>query len=181
MHDGEAPLPGLVAGVTALLIEQYPQLQRGLAWVPVGLVGFVAVAKAVRQILDQPPAGLGWVTADRWIDVVAWAAVALAVTVALANSDRRPLPRILRFPDGDTTSPVEMCAPAGLTIPCPDTTWEPGLRDGQTMRRSVLAAPWRSTWYCSKTQGPPARGTIAERSTVATVTLPSTRSGRPGP
>ncbi len=99
-------IPGLVAGVTALLIEQYPQLQRGLAWVPVGLVGFVAVAKAVRQILDQPPAGLGWVTADRWIDVVAWAAVALAVTVALANSDRRPLPRILRFPDGDTTSPV---------------------------------------------------------------------------
>jgi arabinofuranan 3-O-arabinosyltransferase len=99
-------IPGLVAGVTALLIEQYPQLQRALAWVPVGLVGFVAVAKAVRQIFEQPAPGLSWVTADRWIDVVAWAAVALAVTVALANSDRRPVPRVLRFPDGDMTSPV---------------------------------------------------------------------------
>jgi hypothetical protein len=99
-------IPGLVAGVTALLLEQYPQLQGALAWVPVGLVGFVALAKAVRQIVEQPQPGLGWVTADRWIDVVAWAAVALAVTVALANSDRRPLPRVLRFPDGDTTSPI---------------------------------------------------------------------------
>ncbi len=130
-------IPGLVAGVTALLLEQYPQLQRPLAWVPVGLVGFVALAKAVRQILEQPQPGLGWVTADRWIDVVAWAAVALAVTVALANSDRRPLPRVLRFPDGDTTSPVVPedvgLAPGTLvgtaTNPRPHDDPEPGERE----------------------------------------------------
>ena len=84
------PIPGIVAGLTALLLEQRPHLFSRAAWVPSILLATAGVARAVWQVVEEPAPGPTWPASARAIDVLTWIAIALAVAMAMANADQRP-------------------------------------------------------------------------------------------
>jgi hypothetical protein len=56
------------------------------------LLGVAAGAKAIRAITGESD-GLAALAGPRWIEVVTYSALALAVTAALANTERPPIRR----------------------------------------------------------------------------------------
>lgn len=87
------PVPGIVAGFVALLLEQRPHLFNVAAWVPGALVLGAGTARAVWQATVAPDPGPAWPGGVPVLDVVVWTALALMVTIAYSNSDTRPLTR----------------------------------------------------------------------------------------
>lgn len=87
------PVPGIVAGLVALLLEQRPHLFDVAAWVPFVLLAGAGVGRAVWQATAAPEPGPEWPGGVPVIDVVVWSAVALTVAIAFTNSDNRPLSR----------------------------------------------------------------------------------------
>jgi len=84
------PVPGIVAGLVALLLEQRPHLFNLVAWTPGVLVIGAGVARAVWQVTVAPEPGPTWPGGVPVLDMVVWTALALAVAIAYTNSDTRP-------------------------------------------------------------------------------------------
>jgi Alpha-(1->3)-arabinofuranosyltransferase len=83
------PIPGLAAGATALVLEQRFRRHSLVAWIPGILLLAAGIAKAVWTVVEHAPVDLAWPAATPLIDLVVWIAIAVAVSAALSNSDRR--------------------------------------------------------------------------------------------
>lgn len=79
---GAGPIPGLVAGAAALVLDTRLGWRRWITWIPGLVILVLAVVAAVDR--NRPLGG--------WADVAVWSAVALASTAALVDSERRPPP-----------------------------------------------------------------------------------------
>jgi Alpha-(1->3)-arabinofuranosyltransferase len=94
------PIPGIAAGLTALVLEQRPHLFNRLAWLPTVLLAGAGIGRAVWQVVEDPPPGPGWPSGAPLVDEVVWIAIAMATAMALANTDRpavhAPLPPAVR-------------------------------------------------------------------------------------
>ena len=84
------PIPGIIGGLTALLLEQRPHLFARLGWVPSILLAVAGLGRAIWQAVEEPVPGPGWPASAPVIDVMVWIAIALAVAMAMANPDQRP-------------------------------------------------------------------------------------------
>ncbi|MGD9705301.1 MAG: alpha-(1-_3)-arabinofuranosyltransferase family protein [Acidimicrobiia bacterium] len=84
------PLPGIIAGLTALLLEQRPHLFSRAAWLPSSLLLGAGVGRALWQAIEKPAIGPTWPAAAPVVDGIVWVALSMAVAMALANTDHRP-------------------------------------------------------------------------------------------
>jgi len=87
------PIPAIIAGSAALLLEQRPQYHRRVSWLSAAMIVVVAIAKVAHATFGDHRIGLGALQGPAWIEVVTWTAVALSVTAALANTERPPIRR----------------------------------------------------------------------------------------
>jgi hypothetical protein len=89
------PLPGLAAGLAALGMEHRAALQRTVGWIPLPvMIGIGLVRGAHESFADSST--VNWWGADaEWPNGLAWVALAIAVTTALVNSERRPARQLI--------------------------------------------------------------------------------------
>jgi Alpha-(1->3)-arabinofuranosyltransferase len=88
------PLPGLAAGLAALGMEHRASLQRTIGWIPLPLVLGIGLVRGIHEaVSDQPTTW--WGPEAVWPNGLTWIAVAIAVTTALVNSERRPARQLL--------------------------------------------------------------------------------------
>jgi hypothetical protein len=87
------PLPGIIAGLTALLLEQRPHLFNRVAWLPSLLLLGAGLGRAVWQVVEAPAIGPTWPGQAPLVDSIVWVAISMTVAMALGNTDYRPIAR----------------------------------------------------------------------------------------
>jgi arabinofuranan 3-O-arabinosyltransferase len=88
------PLPGLAAGLAALGMEHRASLQRTIGWIPLPLVLGIGLVRGIHEAVSDG-ATTWWEPSSVWPNGLTWIAVAIAVTTALVNSERRPARQLL--------------------------------------------------------------------------------------
>ena len=87
------PVPGIIAGLTALLLEQRPHLFNRVAWLPSLLLLGAGIGRAVWQVVEAPAIGPTWPGQAPLVDNIVWVAISMSVAMALGNTDYRPTAR----------------------------------------------------------------------------------------
>ncbi len=87
------PVPGIIAGLTALLLEQRPHLFNRVAWLPSLLLLGAGIGRAVWQVVEAPAIGPTWPGQAPLVDSIVWVAISMSVALALGNTDYRPTAR----------------------------------------------------------------------------------------
>ncbi|HKA04647.1 MAG TPA: discoidin domain-containing protein, partial [Acidimicrobiales bacterium] len=83
------PLPAVVAGVVAVLARAGPKrLRPWLVLVPAGFMAATAAYVVAKSLRYPIPADLDWPASFSFTDALAWSAVAAAVTLVVAATDR---------------------------------------------------------------------------------------------